>query len=245
MKIIQMPPITSVTDDPDKTALRRQILSQLEGLPDRSLGQLRSLRRSLSRELRLLPGPAMLDLGALLVEDGCARWFTYELVHHHSSAMSTLSVRTLGRLGRDLASWGEVDAFGCYLLGPAWREGRVSNTHVRTWAKSRDRWRRRAALVATVALNTPARGGEGDVPRTLMICDLLVDDRDDMVVKALSWALRALAAREPAAVHAYLAKRESQLAARVLREVRNKLRTGLKNPGGRVATKKIPKKTQK
>ena len=63
-----------------------------------------------------------------------------------------------------------------------------------------------------------------------MICDLLIDDRDDMVVKALSWALRALATRKPEAVRKYLAKHKKKLAARVLREVRNKLQTGLKNP---------------
>jgi 3-methyladenine DNA glycosylase AlkD len=43
-----------------------------------------------------------------------------------------------------------------------------------------------------------------------------VADREDLVVKALSWALRALARRDPAA--------------RVIREVENKLTTGRKNP---------------
>ncbi len=32
------------------------------------------------------------------------------------------------------------------------------------------------------------------------MCALLVTDRDDMVVKALSWALRDLAKRDPGAV---------------------------------------------
>jgi 3-methyladenine DNA glycosylase AlkD len=49
-----------------------------------------------------------------------------------------------------------------------------------------------------------------------------------MVVKALSWALRELAKKDPQLVAAYLAKREAELPARVLREVRNKLLTGRK-----------------
>ena len=59
---------------------------------------------------------------------------------------------------------------------------------------------------------------------------MLVHDRDDMVVKAMSWALRALAVRDPKAVERFLAQNREALAPRVLREVRNKLTTGLKNP---------------
>jgi hypothetical protein len=49
-------------------------------------------------------------------------------------------------------------------------------------------------------------------------------------VKALSWALRELAMREAAAVKAFLAEHGERVAARVRREVSNKLRTGLKSP---------------
>ena len=51
------------------------------------------------------------------------------------------------------------------------------------------------------------------------------------MIKALSWALRELAVREPEAVVLYLRENDEVLAPRVKREVRNKLETGLKNPG--------------
>jgi 3-methyladenine DNA glycosylase AlkD len=51
-----------------------------------------------------------------------------------------------------------------------------------------------------------------------------------MVVKALSWSLRELAKRDHVRVRAFVAEHEKRLAPRVLREVRNKLNTGLKNP---------------
>jgi 3-methyladenine DNA glycosylase AlkD len=82
-------------------------------------------------------------------------------------------------------------------------------------------------------LNNKTRGGHGDTARTLEICRRLVADREDMVVKALSWALRELAKRDPPAVENFLVEHEGRLAARILREVRNKLRTGLKNPRNR------------
>ncbi len=46
----------------------------------------------------------------------------------------------------------------------------------------------------------------------------------------MSWALRELSKRDPQAVHEFLAEQQSVLAARAVREVRNKLSTGLKNP---------------
>jgi 3-methyladenine DNA glycosylase AlkD len=84
--------------------------------------------------------------------------------------------------------------------------------------------------VATVPLNNQARGGSGDTARTLAVCRLLLSDRDDMVVKAMSWALRELAKRDALAVKAFLKKERPLLAPRVIREVENKLATGLKNP---------------
>jgi len=51
-----------------------------------------------------------------------------------------------------------------------------------------------------------------------------------MVAKAMSWALRELAVHDPDAVREFLNEHGHVLAARVKREVRNKLTTGLKNP---------------
>jgi hypothetical protein len=206
------------------------IVGQLRRTRERTVGGLRQLRRALSRELRARSGKEILSLTERLIDAGIPRWFAYELAHHHRDARAQLTAAWLRRLGEGLGYWYEVDPFGLYLLGPAWREGHVSDAEILRWARSRDRWRRRTALVATVALNNTARGGTGDAPRTLLVCDVLVADRDDMVVKAMSWALRALAGPHPELVKRYLKQHESELAARVLREVRNKLTSGLKNP---------------
>jgi hypothetical protein len=69
-----------------------------------------------------------------------------------------------------------------------------------------------------------------DVARILAVRRLLVTDREDMVVKAMSWALRELVVRDPEAVAGFLTEYEAELPARVKREVRNKMTTGLKNP---------------
>ena len=117
-----------------------------------------------------------------------------------------------------------------YLAGPAWRGRQVPDSLIHGWVRSADRWWRRAALVSTVPLNSKSRGGAGEAQRTLAVCRLLERDRDPIVTKALSWALRELAKRDPSSVRRYVAKRKDVLPALVLREVRNKLRTGVKNP---------------
>jgi 3-methyladenine DNA glycosylase AlkD len=127
-------------------------------------------------------------------------------------------------------SWGAVDTFACYIAGPAWRARRIPDAVLERWAGAKDRWWRRAALVSTVPLNNKTQGGNGDAVRTLKICHTLVGDRDDLVVKAMSWALRELAKRDRTAVEEFVQQQQEFLSARVLREVRNKLRTGRKNP---------------
>lgn len=213
-------------------ALAELIRTRVAAERPRALAGLRKLRRSLNRELCERAGKEMLACGAELASEpaSCPRWFTYELLHHHAGAMAELDARWLARLGAGLAHWGEVDPFALYLLGPAWREGSLSDAELARWAKDRDVLKRRAALVATVALNCKARGGSGDAQRTLLICDLLREDREDLVVKALSWALRELSKPAPREVERYLARHADSLAARVKREVSNKLSTGLKNP---------------
>jgi 3-methyladenine DNA glycosylase AlkD len=158
------------------------------------------------------------------------RWIGYELINHHAQPLTSLTLRQVESLGTGIDSWGIVDAFGSYIAGPTLLRHQISVAAVQRWTKRKDFWWRRAALVATTVLNTKSHGGQGDVTRTLAIAALLVADSEDMVVKGLSWALRCLVPWDPRAVERFLTLHEENLAARVKREVRNKLETGLKNP---------------
>jgi 3-methyladenine DNA glycosylase AlkD len=194
--------------------------------------RIRTLRREFSKRLAKAAPRFVVDVALRLLDHHTIehRFVAYELVCCHRAALASLDEKDLRLFGRGLGSWGSIDMFACYLAGPAWRERQVSDKFIHRWAHSKNRWWRRAALVSTVPLNSKARGGTGDTPRTLEVCASLVADRDDMVVKALSWALRELSKRDPTAVQRFLDEHQSVLAARVVREVRNKLSTGLKNP---------------
>jgi 3-methyladenine DNA glycosylase AlkD len=211
-------------------ALVAEIESCIAALPERSTQTLRALRREYSKRIRAWPPGDVIETANELIAHGrIHRFFADELIANHAGAMAGLDRKSLERLGGGMSSWDQVDCFACYLSGPAWREGRIDDGTVAGWAAKKDHWWRRAALVSTVPLNVRARGGQGDVRRTLRVCGLLIDDRDDMVVKALSWALRTLAQRDPHAVSQFLNANEERLPALVRREVRNKLTTGRKS----------------
>jgi 3-methyladenine DNA glycosylase AlkD len=193
---------------------------------------IRAIVRDVAKRTRSEAPAFIVDLARHLAGAGTleARQVAYELLGRRKDARATLGTRDVESLGQGNDNWKSVDVFACEVSGPCWRDGRVTDAAVKRWARSKDRWWRRTALVSTVPLNLKSRGGEGDAERTLAICALCAEDRDDMVVKACSWALRKLGERDPAAVLAFVKKHETVLAPRVLREVRNKLQSGVKSP---------------
>ncbi len=209
-----------------------ELLERLRQLRGRNTQEIRSMRREFTKRLKSSLPEQVMSIAEKLLEspEGVRRWVAYELIHHHEPAFAQINTQTLEQLGRGISSWDQTDAFGIYLAGPVWLARQIADGVIHKWARSSDRWWRRAALVATVPLNSKSHGGRGDIRRTLQVCRILECDRDPMVVKALSWALRVLAKMEPQAVQRYVDDRGPVLAALVQREVRNKLATGLKNP---------------
>jgi 3-methyladenine DNA glycosylase AlkD len=204
--------------------------AEIRALPVQNTPSVRAIRRRYSRKLKQARAEFILAVARELLETYGHRGVPYELIRHHRAAFRSVGEAQLEELGRGINSWWSVDSFARTLAGPAWLEGQVTDELIHRWAHSEDLWWRRAALVSTVALNVRSRGGQGDVARTLAVCRLLVDDHEDMVVKAMSWALRELVVHDAGAVREFLEEHEGVLAARVKREVRNKLTTGLKNP---------------
>jgi 3-methyladenine DNA glycosylase AlkD len=214
----------------DPKDVAAEIDAQIRALPVQNTANVRAVRRRYSRQIETAGPEYVLDLARELLKHDAFRWVAYELIRFHEGAFRGLDSVCLEDLGQGMDSWWSVDAYARLLSGPAWLNRQVSDEVIHGWAQSGDRWWRRAALVSSVALNIKSQGGYGDVPRTLAVCRLLVDDHDDMVVKAMSWALRALVPHDPEAVRDFLEANEDVLAARVKREVRNKLTTGLKTP---------------
>ncbi len=219
----------------DVQSLVADAVAQIRALPVKTAAPMRAVRVSLSRQLRGAEPREVIEAAHRLKAAGLA-WLGWELIYANKRALMSLGVAEVEALGQGMASWPETDGFGMLLAGPAWLHGRIGDGDVRRWATSKDVWWRRAALVATTGLNNKSRGGKGDAVRTFEIVDLLIGDREDMIVKAVSWALRMLAPWRPEAVRAYLEQQGERLAPRVRREVGNKLATGYKNPKHRLGS---------
>ena len=199
-------------------------------LPLQNAPGIRAIRRDYSRKLKQADPEYILNLARELIVTHGHRWVAYELLQNHKDILNCIGPIELEELGQGINSWSSVDSFARTLSGPAWLKREELDGLIYKWGQSKDRWWRRAALVSTVALNKRSKGGGGDIPRTLNVCRMLVNDHDDTVVKAMSWALRELVVHDPKAVQEFLSEQDDVLAARVKREVNNKLTTGLKNP---------------
>jgi len=212
----------------------REAIDAVLGVRGRGVPGARDVRKRLSAVVKAAHPADVIAIGAAIaaspkMKAHRARWVGWELINKHPTALEHLDLASVESLGAGNSSWDEVDGYGIYIAGAAWVRGLIRDADVRRWAKSDDLWRRRAALVSTVVLNTKTHGGSGDAKRTLAIANLLIDDREDMVVKAMSWALRSLVNWDRAAVESFLDEHDARLAARVKRETRTKLRTGKKN----------------
>jgi 3-methyladenine DNA glycosylase AlkD len=215
---------------PENIRLAKEIHTRLNQLTVPSTPVVRAIRKEFSRRIAGAPPESVVQLALHLLNQNSdfLRFFSYELLSCHRSALAQLTTDDLLKLGTGLDSWSSVDCFAMYLAGPLWAQGKVSDKTIATWARSQDHWWRRTALVSTIALSR--RGNPEDLRRASRICALLATDKEDMVAKALSWALREIAKKHPEEARTFLEKHSYALAARVVREVNNKLKTGLKTP---------------
>ena len=236
---------------PNATSIARDILDELRavGIPKRAdlmaaeymttnlvhLGctvpDVRRIARSHAREWKGAPAQAVeVALALVAQKNHDARQVAYEILGAIPSARDGLKVRQLEALADGNDNWAAVDCFCSTLSGPQYATGRLAPAVLEKWARSPDPWMRRAALatVATAFQRASLRGKSPVLP-SARVCALLVDDRHDHVVKALSWALRNLSSRDRAVVERFMAEHDARLAARVKREVKTKLTTGTKN----------------
>lgn len=202
------------------------IAKHLDLLPPGSRTEdVRNVRKYYSRLYRKALPETLLEIAEQLFFEEGYRFVPYELIYYHPGVIGLLTPEKVQRLSEGINHWAAADTFAQFISGPAWKQGVIGDDLIDKWIKSPDFWYRRIALVSTIYL-------DGDSERMLSYAALLVDDHEDMIVKALSWVLRRAIQYDPEGVEQFLTDYKRQLAARIKREVRNKLETGLKNPVG-------------
>jgi len=101
-----------------------------------------------------------------------------------------------------ISSWADHDALVHDLIAPMIASKPARARIVLRWAKSANRWHRRAACVALI------RGSRAKMffPEITKLSDFLLPDEDDMVQKGLGWLLRETAKFDAKRTVPYLMK---------------------------------------
>ena len=110
-------------------------------------------------------------------------------------------------------SWADHDGLVHSLIAPMIAAEPARTKFVFRWAKSKNRWHRRAACVALI------RGARAQMffPEITKLSDLLLADKDDMVQKGLGWLLRETAKFDAKRTVPYLMKIRERAPRLVLR----------------------------
>jgi 3-methyladenine DNA glycosylase AlkD len=169
-------------------------------------------RRSLAREHGMnfvVQVADKLFSGLNLEEKVFAVFLLEKQTHNFSDDEFKLLTSWLDRV----SSWADHDALAHDLLAPMVVDKPARCREVFLWAKSTNRWRRRAACVALI------RGIRERMffPEITRLSNQLLDDEDDIVQKGLGWLLRESAKADPKRAVPYLMKIRKKAPRLVLR----------------------------
>ena len=124
-----------------------------------------------------------------------------------------------------ISSWADHDGLVHYLIAPMVASKPDRTARVFRWAKSPERWHRRAACVALIQ-GTRRKMFFSEIRR---LSDLLRSDEDDMVQKGLGWLLRETAKADAKRTVPYLMSIRKQAPRLVLRTACETLPPGVRN----------------
>ena len=113
-------------------------------------------------------------------------------------------------------NWDLVDATAHLIVGPHLQER--SRRPLYRLAKSRDIWKRRVAIMATFHYIR-----KEDYADTLALAEILIDDKHDLMHKAVGWMLREVGNRDIAAEEKFLKQHYKRMPRTMLRYAIEKL----------------------
>ena len=147
--------------------------------------------------------------GAVLEEKA----FAVLLLEGRTENLGQREFRLFGSWLDRVTNWADHDGLVHCVLAPMVNADSARLPEVFRWAKSRNRWRRRAACVALI------RGAREKkfFPEIVRLSECLLNDEDDMVQKGLGWLLRETAKYDAKKTVPYLMKVRSRSPRLVLR----------------------------
>ncbi|MBU0722245.1 DNA alkylation repair protein [Patescibacteria group bacterium] len=118
-----------------------------------------------------------------------------------------------------IKNWANIDMLCGWLITPIILKDESKIKIIFQWAKSKNRWRRRAAAVSLVK---PVRKGIY-LKQSLQVAESLIQDKDDMVQKGVGWLLKEAGGKFPEETVKFLMKWRPKISRLVLRLACEKL----------------------
>jgi 3-methyladenine DNA glycosylase AlkD len=220
-----------VSEDAERTAAAIEARLRALGTPERATNEARYLKSDLTHlGVRVPEIRREAERAALGVSDrrellALAQALWAEPVHERRACAAFLlqarvdllrpaDLPLLKRLIREARTWALVDPLAGSVLGPLLLAHPEAADRLDAWARDRDLWVRRAALLAQLA---PARAGVS-LDRFFGYADAMLEEREFFIRKAIGWVLREASKSRPDEVYEWLAPRAERASGVTIRE---------------------------
>jgi 3-methyladenine DNA glycosylase AlkD len=193
---------------------KRYLKSDLEFL-GATLRQTRDVVKGFAGETSLDHG-TLIDLVSALWASPIfeSRMASVMLLERHPKQVDAGDLPLIERLLRESHTWALVDGLAVDVVGSIrLADPSVENTLDR-WAADSDFWIRRSSLLAELK---PLKKGVAMEP-FLRRADLMLDEREFFIRKAIGWVLREVGRKRPAEVIAWLGPRTARASGVTMRE---------------------------
>jgi 3-methyladenine DNA glycosylase AlkD len=125
-------------------------------------------------------------------------WLPSYIEHLEPSDLATFKMW----IERYINNWAKCDGFCNHTIGDLIQKYPESISELKSWAKSKNRWLKRAAAASLIV---PAKKGDF-MQEAFEICDVLLADEDDMVQKGYGWLLKEESRKHQKEVFDYVVK---------------------------------------
>ena len=136
-------------------------------------------------------------------------WLPNYIEHLEPSDLATFKAW----IERYINNWAKCDGFCNHTIGDLIQKYPETIKEVKSWAKSENRWLKRAAAVSLIV---PAKKGIF-LQEAFEISDMLLADEDDMVQKGYGWLLKEESRKHQKEVYDYVVKNKKTMPRTALR----------------------------
>lgn len=202
---------------PQRAAAQKAYLKSDLEFAGVAVPQLRSMVRAWHRARPELTGAELTSTVRALWDSPLyeCRQSAVLLCERHRDLLQAADIALIEELLRTSGTWALVDGLAASVAGDlVERYPELAGTLDR-WASDQDFWIRRSALLAMLG---PLRRGDGDFARFARYADMMLEEREFFIRKAIGWVLRETAKRRPDLVAAWLGPRVHRASGITVRE---------------------------